>query len=547
MRQEDIAKSLTDQINGRGIYIGTYIRLSILPSNISNREWENVYEESLELVKAFPFADIDIKEYFGFRIPVYTKAIEKVEPEKHWSVVGDLESKQYAEAFKLYKDLNKYQNFSIPNEQKDILFVDDKQKEIFDSKTQGHPYHLHVLAIAMLIESRFPKSAIVGGDIDLKQCIKAKKWADSYLSLPVEIPVRVQPKKLLSRFSNLKNELEQIHILEKWLIADSENIFKMIYTNFSRETLKIWLSNKLQSFSSPNQVGALKWMVYYLNVTSDVDNLVYIACEDENGPKFPPLEFIKALARTWICLPREKFSYLKLFNKIAGHPQIVERQFGMVILDMKFTGREIKTFIPLKKVVKCLVHHFPELNSQIESTLRHELSKIENELSVFHNQIQSTIELSNSSIGDRRYLPDEDAFLYFNKDTVILTQEQELLLKGIAYSIKIILKNEGSRILKKFFYGNIENLKRILAGLLIEKYNTILTEQAWEWINKTEDPRLVRVLVAKLIIDDANDVKHHKAQADLRKAMFENKALTVKIANYMDDEVAMKQIETYIK
>lgn len=481
--------------------------MSILPSNISKYEWENVYEESLELVKAFPFADVDIKEHFGFRIPVYTKAIEKNEPEKYWSVVGDLESKQYAETFKLYRDLNKYQNFKVSDALKDILLEEDQQIEVFDAKTQGYQYHLYVLAIAMLIESRFPKSAIVGGDIDFVQCVKAKEWADKHLSVPVELPVRVQPKKLLLRFTNLKNEFEQIQILEKWLIADSEELFKIVYTNFSRETFQEWFSYKLQAFSSPNQVGALKIMVYYLNVVSNVDNLMFIACKDERGPKFPPIEFIKALAKTWICLPREKFSYLKLFEKIVGHPQIVERRFGMVILDMKFAGREIKTFIPLKKVVKSLVYHFPELNSQVESILRNEISKIEKELSVFHNQIQSTIELSNASIEDRRYLPDEDAFLYFNEDTVILTQDQELVLKGIAYSINIILNNEGSRILKKFFFGSIEDLKRILAGLVIEKYNTILTEQAWQWIKETGDPRLVRVLVAKLIIDDANDVK----------------------------------------
>ncbi|GHI00624.1 hypothetical protein AM1BK_41660 [Neobacillus kokaensis] len=33
--------------------MGTYINLSIVPSNISNFEWEEVYEESLNLLNAF--------------------------------------------------------------------------------------------------------------------------------------------------------------------------------------------------------------------------------------------------------------------------------------------------------------------------------------------------------------------------------------------------------------------------------------------------------------------------------------------------------------
>ena len=129
---------------------------------------------------------------------------------------------------------------------------------------------------------------------------------------------------------------------------------------------------------------------------------------------------------------------------------------------------------------------------------------------------------------------------------MILTAEQELTLKGIAYSIKTLLNQEGDGILKEFLYGSIRNLKRIFTALLVEKFNTILTEQDWEWISNTEDSRLIRVLVAKLIIDDASKTKHPKAQSDIRKAILENKNLILKIADYIDDEVTMKQLEKYL-
>lgn len=530
----------------RRINIGTYIRLSILPNNISNSEWENVYDESLELVKAYPFAHEEDRKFWGFRVPVYAQTNEKFNPERYWTIMGDLHSKQYGETFRLYRDLNKYKARQGTGEGKDILLEEEQQICVFDSKTQGYQYHLYILAIAMLIESRFPKSAIVGGDIDFEQCMKAKEWADQHLSLPVDLPVRVRMEQLLSRFSNLNNELEQIHVIEKLLIADSEEMFKMIYTHFSSETFHLWFSNKLQTFSSPNQIGALKLLIYYLNVTNDLNNLFYIVCRDEKGPKFPLAEIIRAIARTWIGLPREKFTYLKHFEKIAGHPQIVERQFGTIILDMRFSGREIKSFIPLPEIAKSLARYFPESDNQIESTLRQEMSRIEEELLAFHNQIRPAIELSNASTEDKKFLADEDAFLYFDEDTVKLTNEQDLMIKGIAFSINTLLEQEGEGVLKEFFYGSIRNLKRIFTGLFIEKYNSILTENAWRWINDTEDPRLVRILVAKLIIDEARGLKHQKAQSDIRKAMLENKALTQKIADYMDSEVAMKQIEEII-
>jgi hypothetical protein len=529
-----------------GIDLGTYISLSILPKNISNSDWEDVYEESLKLVKSFPFAHVEEREYWGFKVPVYAHANEKIIPERHWAIMGDLHSKQYAETFRLYKDLEKYKAQQKYRVKRDILLEEEQQVYVFDSKTQGYQYHLCILAIAMLIESRFPKNALVSGNIDLEQCIKAKDWADQHLSQPIKLPVRVQIDQLFSRFSNFNNELERIDAIGSLLIAETEELFNMIHTYFSNETFHLWFFKKIKTFSSPNQLGALRLLIYYLNVTCNLKNLLYLCCKDERGPKFQATESIRATARTWICLPREKFSYLKYFEKVSGHPQIIERQFGTIILDMKFPGREIKTYIPLENVAEYLANIFPELEDQINSTLRQEMSRSEEELLTFKNQVQSAIELSERSTENRKYLADEDAFLYFGDNPVMLTEEQDLLLKSTAYSIKILLHKERDGILKQLFYGSIRNLKRIFTAFFIEKYNQILTEQAWEWINKTDDARLVRVLLAKLIIDDANDVKHHKDHSDLRKAMLENKALTEKIAKYMDDEVAMKQIEKYI-
>ncbi|MGE8205837.1 hypothetical protein ACQKP0_14875 [Heyndrickxia sp. NPDC080065] len=57
----------------------------------------------------------------------------------------------------------------------------------------------------------------------------------------------------------------------------------------------------------------------------------------------------------------------------------------------------------------------------------------------------------------------------------------------------------------------------------------------------------MKVLLAKLIIDDAMGLKHQKAQSDIRKAMLENKTLTQTIADYMDNVEIMKQVEKYLE
>lgn len=525
--------------------MGTYINLSMITSNISNLEWEQVYEESLKLVNAYPFADIDEREFCGYKVSVYIKSEEKIYPERHWSIRGDLESKRFGETFKLYKDINHYhQSVQLESSGKDILFEEDQLIiDLFNFKTQGYDYHLYILAIAMLIESRLPNKALVSGNIDYEQCVKAKQWADQYLSTPIEIPVRVDVDKLLFRTAHIRNELEQVQLINKWLIADQEEKFRINYYRFSRNTFLEWFGNELKTYTSPNQLGALKLLIYYLNIAADLKGLLNIVFKTEKGPQFSDSEVIRAIARTWICLPKEKFSFLDLFTKVAGHPEIVERQFGSVMLDMMFTGREIKSYIQLTEVANNLGEYISDSTTSIESLLEQEIAKIEDQLLAFNLQIRTVIEISEASTEDKMYLADEDAFLYFDGNKIVLTDEQELILKANAYSIKTFLNREGDGDLKEFLAVPLAKIKLILAAFVNEKFNMVLTEQAWRWIDEIDDPHLIKVLLSKLIIDDSNNINHVKSHSDFRKAMFENQLLLLRIANYMDDELIMKEIE----
>lgn len=528
--------------------MGTYIGLSLLPKGVSQLHWGKVYEESLELLNAFPFADIIEKDYFGLTIPVFVQAKEKVKQKKFWQFCGDLNSKKYGETFKLYKDISVYKKSIESDERKDILLENQAQHivNIFDSKTQGHEYHLYILAIAMLIESRLPKYALVSGNIDYKQCVKAKEWADMHLSTPIDLPVRVNAERLLSRFSHINNDVDKIEILERWLIADQEKKFEMIFNLFSRESFVQWYLRNLRSYSSPVQVGSLKLMIYYLNIVKDIKSLIYLACKHEDGPEFHSLEMIKAIARTWICLPQEHFSFMKAFNKVEGHPEIVERQFGMMVMDLKFSGREIKTHILLDEVAANLENHFPDFEGSIEQTLINEISLIEGELQTFHEQAKTSLELSDVSTEDKMYFADEEAFLYFNGDSVVLTEEQELHLKSIAYSIKVFLEqNEYSTMLNQFLFGSMLDMKKVLAVLANEKFHMILTEHTWNWIQATDNVELIKILLLKLIIDELMANKNEKNKMDMRKAMFENRILLERINGYLKDEQTMEMLNRW--
>ncbi|MFD2114818.1 hypothetical protein [Paenibacillus yanchengensis] len=66
----------------------------------------------------------------------------------------------------------------------------------------------------------------------------------------------------------------------------------------------------------------------------------------------------------------------------------------------------------------------------------------EDKLLVLKNLIGATSDTTATFTDDKNYLADEDAFLYFDGDKVVLTENQELILKAQSYSINSFLKYE---------------------------------------------------------------------------------------------------------
>jgi hypothetical protein len=135
--------------------MGIMIRLDIMPDEIEKGAWESCFEETLELIKAYPFATLkeEVKNGQGLTLKKTEEEIFDWQgrKERYWKISGDLETRQLGESFILYKNLDTYR--MAPN------------KSVFYDKTQGLPYHIPMLAIASLIESRFPFYASVTGDI----------------------------------------------------------------------------------------------------------------------------------------------------------------------------------------------------------------------------------------------------------------------------------------------------------------------------------------------------------------------------------------------
>lgn len=243
--------------------MGIYVVLDIIPKKINQEEWQNVFEETLQLIKEYPFATQKVENVNGFKRLVLDRTeVEVVEgygpEEKYWKINGDLESKETGESFTLLSNLERYSEFNEDKLKEDILLYlteegGGRAKKVFYSKTQGKDYHTFLLSIATLIE----RSVCVYGDISKEQAQKAVEWANSILDKQIEdIPIRVNYSKLLERLDAIKNEEKRIEALYELAIGANEEVDALLPQNFNVNAIQNYFAKHVQGFKSATQLGA---------------------------------------------------------------------------------------------------------------------------------------------------------------------------------------------------------------------------------------------------------------------------------------------------
>lgn len=223
--------------------MGIFIHMNISKS-VTKQEWEKVYKETLQLVKAFPLAERRKIECKGIETICLVPSVERKQTygwnnEKTrwgWFADGDYETMHTAEEYALYRDM--IQENEIESDAGDALFGalpayskfewDDPRcshtYDIWGAKTQGEPYHMYLLAIACLIEARLGEKAFVYGDITRGQCRKAVELANKHLVKPIDIPDRCDMERFYRRVSKLKlSEDEQFIVFERLYLGTKDH------------------------------------------------------------------------------------------------------------------------------------------------------------------------------------------------------------------------------------------------------------------------------------------------------------------------------------
>lgn len=93
--------------------MGIYIGLDIIPNHINQEDWQKVFEETLQLIQAYPFATLNVDSVNGFmRFVLDRTERQNVEgygsEAEYWKINGDLESKETGESFTVQPERKRF-------------------------------------------------------------------------------------------------------------------------------------------------------------------------------------------------------------------------------------------------------------------------------------------------------------------------------------------------------------------------------------------------------------------------------------------------------
>lgn len=185
--------------------MGISIRAIVDPTCICRADWSRVFEETLTILRRWPDPPIRPahQQIAGVEVIAYTRDVIDADG---WHICGDANSRLTAESIELPGELG----VDAPRrDSTDLLlrvlatqrppYDGGGLRSLLDNKTQGRPFHLLVLAVAMLIEHRLPQAAFVDGDFTPDEARQAQRRLTAILGEEVALPVCTQPELLRTR------------------------------------------------------------------------------------------------------------------------------------------------------------------------------------------------------------------------------------------------------------------------------------------------------------------------------------------------------------
>ena len=374
--------------------MGISIHISISHS-VTKEEWTAVYLETLRLVEAFPFAERRKVSVRGIDTVCLVPTRERKERygwnnEKirtGWFADGDYESLCTAEEYYLPRDLITDDTYDLdapdamfgmlpaylPYEWKDPRF--QRCYDLWGEKTQGEPYHMYLLAVACLIESRLGRKACIYGDITKGQCRKAVEMANSYLDHKIDIPARCNPGALLERVKSFPvSEQEMLAIYICLYLGNKDALFgESLRKYFSEAAFEAYWTYRFGSFQVTMR-GFNDALKDYLLWGFSLEKLSgYVSFTDEEGNEYYN-DYVRKIMATKLYINEKDCRDILKIDEDREEPYGVSRLFMQVALSAA-ANRKVDRYIPLEEIRAALLSSIGDrcdVNQLIDDYLKEE-------------------------------------------------------------------------------------------------------------------------------------------------------------------------------
>jgi len=472
--------------------MGVFVQLYIVPGRIDPGAWAEMYDQTLEIIRKYPgtpAAGMN-QEDLGFctRL-VYTRNLEHdvhLPDQRRWVVVGDMRSGTMAEDFTLYRDLSHYQRSQGPADKVREILAELCTRErahvstVFNSKTQGCPYHYSMLAVGMLIESRFSPYACVTGDINRDQAERVIREAGHLAGTPLRTPVCTVAEELLTRLAPFSQVKEHLNNASTLFRGNSRDLWRAMGALVDRKSLACHVKSMLRGYSSPGQAGVIRLMIDWLNATGDVEALASIMCIDPDGPSFSPEAFIGALVSTWITVSPEHFDFLRSLERPGDQADTVEDQLASMFTTIMFTGKEIELHLTTEELSEKAARVFPEQGKALAGIIEEETRKAVRQLEKQKRRIEK--QRSPRAVTT---LSDDEAFREESIKTMTTLRDKfTMLIEACRKKYIPYTGFPGREILWKHLVRQAEE-----QGITVR-------EDAWAWIDREEDTGVLLFLLS---------------------------------------------------
>lgn len=516
--------------------MGLFIHLYLNPKGISPEEWERVYQESLTLLRSFPAPLIRLKrEEIGSKKRfVYTSDVicDAGTQDEHWMVIGDLVSLQHAEDFRLYRYPETQFKHGGKGNDLDVLwadadslnYVDGNGINLFGNKTQGYPYHLAILAVAILFEIRFPEKCYLLGDIEGTQVEQMSRWISSILGTPEFKPVCLDTERLYQRLSRLyDNPRYAVKRFKTLFRGSDEEQFEALLRYADQTTILEIFIEDLNHYTSLSQHGAICKISQFLMVTRDIRQLIDIvlraeAAREKKSEDFNLGAILKVLCSHYLTIAYQEREPLEVFAHTQDELMTIEDTFAHIFMTLTAVPSAIDFYIDSAELLEIFCSYQPEKQAifqeiihTYEQRCREELEKTKTLISEMERKVQEAAQkkegksleqamVKATPVGgfEGKRMSEEEA--YIMKQVVLQTER----FKDGEKSAGLIGAQLQGVITKHPNLFSFEERSYYLEGIYEASFENgfALRESAWKTIDREENIDILKHLFAFALIKE---------------------------------------------